>query len=568
MDPHEIIAKLGMFWPMGDPGQLRQARAAYRQCASDIGTVQAACQSTGNQVQASNQGPPIDGFAAWLAKWQTDPGYFPAAISACNQLADACDAYAQKIEESHRRIIELAIAAGVALGVGLALTVFTFGGSDAAAGVTIAGLVAASLAEGTALSTAAAGIVVAIGVGAIEGMVFDGVIQVEAISFDGQKGFNWAEFGQSAGFGALTGGVGFGAGSLTTRVGSRLLPTLIDASPATARTLNALGRIPGRIRNGATGMVAGGGLAAGFDQLTTGHVNPQDVLIGTVGGGAGGAIGGGARGARGSSALTAEPTVATGNPELVPGSKWEPSAVEADLLARQPTITDALGSGQHDNPALTARFADGSRGIFKPVQGESHDWLGEIAPGQNATREVATFRTAHALGSDLVPTTTHFLDPVHGPGSLQEWVPNATRGHGDISRYTPSDQEEMAVLDYVTGNTDRYPPNYLTGPDGRLVAIDHGYTFPIENRGEPIRSDFVAAYLRLPLSGGAMQDVNSLHPVEFENMLRASGLSDPAIDGAVGRLRELQTNGMITGQAWGGEITDQHYTPVYSGEQP
>ena len=156
MNPHDIIAKLGMFWPMGDPGQLRQARAAYRQCARDLGTVQAACQSTGNQVQAANQGPPIDGFAAWLAKWRTDPGYFPATIAACNQLADACDAYAQRIEESHRRIIELAIAAGVALGVGLALTVFTFGGSDAAAGVTIAGLVAASLAEGTALSTAAA----------------------------------------------------------------------------------------------------------------------------------------------------------------------------------------------------------------------------------------------------------------------------------------------------------------------------------------------------------------------------------------------------------------------------
>jgi hypothetical protein len=302
MDPHEIIAKLGMFWPMGDPGQLRQARDAYRQCAGDIGTVQAACQSSGSQVQAGNQGPPIDGFAAWLAKWQSDPGYFPATISACNQLADACDAYAQRIEESHRRIIELAVAAAAALAVGLALTVFTFGGSDAAAGVTIAGLVAASLAEGTALSTAAAGIVVAIGVGAIEGMVFDGVIQVEAISFDGQKGFNWGEFGQSAGFGALTGGLGFGAGSLTTRVGSRLLPTLVDASPAAARTLNALGRIPGPVRGGLTGMLAGGGFAAGMDQLTTGHVNPQDVLIGTLAGGAGGAIGGRSRPIRSESA--------------------------------------------------------------------------------------------------------------------------------------------------------------------------------------------------------------------------------------------------------------------------
>jgi hypothetical protein len=375
MDPHEIIAKLGMFWPMGDPGQLRQARAAYRQCASDIGTVQAACQSTGNQVQASNQGPPIDGFAAWLAKWQTDPGYFPAAISACNQLADACDAYAQRIEDSHHRIIELATAAAVTLGIGLALTFFTFGASDATAVAAAAAWVAATFAEGSALVTAVAEIVLVIGVGALEGVAFDGTVQVEACyGFHDQKSFNWDELGQSAGFGALTGGLGFGAGSLTARVGSRLLPGLLDASPAAGRTLNALGKIPGPVRGGLTGTVAGGGLAAGFDQLTTGHVNPQDVLIGALSGGAGGAIGGAGR-------RTPKPATGAGGSWPVINERPSPDVVQqTDPMSCVAACGEMLSNGAIDQATLVHQIGKPSDPAMLAHQ-LGQDWQGGyVAP--------------------------------------------------------------------------------------------------------------------------------------------------------------------------------------------
>jgi hypothetical protein len=295
MDLQGLIAKLGMFWPEGDPGRLRQAATAYRQCARDLAAVQAGCQSTVTLVQGHDQGPPIDAFAAWAARWQGNPGYFPATMATCNQLADACDAYAQRIDDAHARIIELATAAAAALAVGLALTVFTFGASDGVAGVTVAGLVAASLAEGTALSAAAAGIVVAVGVGALEGMVFDGMVQLEATAvFHDQKGFNWAEFGQSAAFGAVTGGLGAGAGMGLARVGARLLPSLADASPTVARTFTTLGRIPAPLREGATGLLTGTGISAGFDLATTGHLNPDDLLIGGLSGLAGGLAAGSA----------------------------------------------------------------------------------------------------------------------------------------------------------------------------------------------------------------------------------------------------------------------------------
>jgi hypothetical protein len=296
VDWHDAVSTLGMFWPLGDPGKLRQAAGAYRQMARDLATVQAACQTSGGLVLGHNQGPPIDGFASYLARWQANPGYFPATIKASNQLASALEQYAQKVDEAHQRIIELATAAVAALAVGVGLTVFTCGGSAAAAGVTVAGFIAATFAEATGLSAAVATIVVGIGVGAIEGIVFDGIVQVEAVDvFHNQQTFNWGEFGISAAFGAVTGGLGAGGTMVATRVGSKFLPILADSSPTAARFLTTLGKVPAPITNGLIGGVSGGGLATGIDLLTTGRVNPDDVLIGVLSGAAGGAIGGAAK---------------------------------------------------------------------------------------------------------------------------------------------------------------------------------------------------------------------------------------------------------------------------------
>ncbi|WP_433206406.1 hypothetical protein ACQP1G_19855 [Nocardia sp. CA-107356] len=36
----------------------------------------------------------------------------------------------------------------------------------------------------------------------------------------------------------------------------------------------------------------------------------------------------------------------------------------------------------------------------------------------------------------------------------------------------------MSVFDYIIGNMDRNPGNYLTRSDGRVAAIDSSLTFP------------------------------------------------------------------------------------------
>jgi hypothetical protein len=183
------------------------------------------------------------------------------------------------------------------------------------------------------------------------------------------------------------------------------------------RTLLALDRIPGTIRDGVSGTIAGGGFAAAFDQLTTGHVNPDGLLIGALSGGAGGAVGGGSRGA--TVGLTWEP-----NANLL---TWHATMIgrpigRAFRLARQATIT-----GDRVGGAPRRDWSDRANSISNIDPG---------ANGQNALTLGST-RPGDAFSGVYDPTTGTFssypsvADPA-APGA----PPNAVsmeRGHGDIN---------------------------------------------------------------------------------------------------------------------------------------
>jgi hypothetical protein len=232
--------------------------------------------------------------------------------------------------------------------------------------------------------------------------------------------------------------------------------------------------------------------------------------------------------------------------------RYQPSARELELRNRQVVGHRPLTAGpDHVNEAFIHDFADGSSGVYKPVSGEDPSLRTSI-PGGLGDREVAAYRVDEALGFDRVPTTT-MTDGHRGPGSLQEYAQGASEGL-DAKAYPKAQQEQMAVLDYVTGNTDRHGGNYLTGSDGSVVAIDHGYSFPEGKDPYGIRSDFVADHLNQPLSPEVMAKVRAVDPDQFRGMLHDSGLSDAAVDGAMARFVEIRDRGMITGEAWPGRI--------------
>ncbi|SBT69006.1 Phosphatidylinositol 3-and 4-kinase [Micromonospora sediminicola] len=226
------------------------------------------------------------------------------------------------------------------------------------------------------------------------------------------------------------------------------------------------------------------------------------------------------------------------------------SEAELRLLGREVHSMVELKPGEHVNDAYDVTFTDGTHGVYKPnvPENEFVQVRSTIPENQLAAREVAASRLDEDLGFGLVPTTARWDGP-HGAGSMQEFVENAHPGR-PVTDYSLAERERMAVLDYISGNTDRHMGNYLTGPDGRLVAIDHGYSFP-ESNAEPLRSDFVAQQRNQPLSPDTMARLQSTDPAVLADRLRATGLNESAVSGAMDRFNEIRSRGMITGEAWG-----------------
>jgi len=190
--------------------------------------------------------------------------------------------------------------------------------------------------------------------------------------------------------------------------------------------------------------------------------------------------------------------------------------------------------------------------VYKPDS--SHRSLRDDIPAEGlADREVAAARTDDMLGYGLTQATVVWDgEGAHGRGSVQSFVVDRQGGR-PLYSYGETQTQRMAVFDYIIGNTDRHRLNYLTGPGGILVGIDHALSFPETSAGY-LRSMFIEKHFNQDLDPAVLAAARALDRVEFAAMLRATGLSKEAVTGAVARLAEIQDNGRITGDAWDGMI--------------
>ncbi|BDT92458.1 hypothetical protein IFM12275_24340 [Nocardia sputorum] len=233
-------------------------------------------------------------------------------------------------------------------------------------------------------------------------------------------------------------------------------------------------------------------------------------------------------------------------------TRYAPTEGEVKMRTRR-LVGNPQSPWGKPNSVLFMESEDGGRNIYKPASGEP-DAIGSIprVPGAQAKREVAAYRFSKILGfDDLVPDTALVNGP-SGPGSLQEFV---TAGPAKpISGYDQIQRQRMAVFDYLTGNLDRNTGNYLTRPDGRIIAIDHGLTFPettdpIGDRRSQIMSDFVYRHQNSPLTPEILESVRSVDPNAVRIALQDLELGDDAIAGTLRRLEEIQRDGMISGKS-------------------
>lgn len=182
------------------------------------------------------------------------------------------------------------------------------------------------------------------------------------------------------------------------------------------------------------------------------------------------------------------------------------------------TAADVLGNGEI---SVTGRLTDASnltllgeatldgltvRCIYKPVRGERPLW--DFPDGTLAERERAAYLVSRAAGWNCVPLTI-IRDGPYGPGMVQRWIDdaypdevvdlvpvgNVPDGWLPVLRALDPDGSEVAVVhadsaplarlaafDLVVNNADRKGSHVLPTADGRILGVDHGLTFHVDDK--------------------------------------------------------------------------------------
>lgn len=150
-----------------------------------------------------------------------------------------------------------------------------------------------------------------------------------------------------------------------------------------------------------------------------------------------------------------------------------------------------LGGGV--SVSYTVKLEDGTKGNFKPADGESAMRDG-IRKGQQTEREIAAWDVAKLVGMDdmvapaverecTVPEFQGFKNLAAGTykGVLCRWqdgTPGREIYGDDKKKYDGDvDLQRAAMFDFVIGNTDRHHGNWVIGDSGKLLLIDHGLAF-------------------------------------------------------------------------------------------
>jgi hypothetical protein len=163
-----------------------------------------------------------------------------------------------------------------------------------------------------------------------------------------------------------------------------------------------------------------------------------------------------------------------------------PSNHPDDITGAEKRMASSPVTGQKDlgggiNTTQIVTFADGSKGIFKPKDGEYQGAIREGITDHQMERELAAWQVAKIVGMhDLVPASVKRTlgDSV---GALMEFRVGKIANNiweADKQYDGKTDSQRAAMFDYVIGNTDRHGGNWLVNENtGKLSLIDHGLAF-------------------------------------------------------------------------------------------
>lgn len=186
------IPVISRFWPQGDPDKLRAAARTWQTAAGLIDDAQVNGARQAAAIFVFCSGAAVEAFGNYAATVFTGNLSGGTSVSAgqplmenisaaCRLLANACNSFADSIDQLRSTIKGIAITAGIVTVAGVLGTIFTLSLSDEAAGAGDAALVAEASAAADEMATAEAGSAAAAAIAEAEAIV---AAAAEALNVD------------------------------------------------------------------------------------------------------------------------------------------------------------------------------------------------------------------------------------------------------------------------------------------------------------------------------------------------------------------------------------------------
>lgn len=246
------------------------------------------------------------------------------------------------------------------------------------------------------------------------------------------------------------------------------------------------------------------------------------------------------------------PILAPPAPSPKPAVPSPKSFSEIETLLTGPVQkADTLGGGA--TSTFEVQLQNGARGVYKPSSGEgtlARDY--DITPGLMPQREAGAWEVAKAMGMDdlVAPTIVRDMTiqvggkTVSEVGSYQAWQQGqVARRFGGAAKFGASqeDKARAAFFDYVIGNLDRHPGNWMLD-NGKMRLIDHGLSFPEVNGswGHKFLID-EARFSKMEFS--TFRDTTLGQREEIKAAMKKSGLTAqiPAMEERLDRLTDMKS---------------------------
>ncbi|MBT2383503.1 DUF6531 domain-containing protein [Streptomyces sp. ISL-11] len=215
-----ILEKLGLDWPDGDPDKLRQAAKAWKTFADSVDKVRIPVDKTARTLIHNNKGEAIEAFETfWHRYVNGDKGWLHDIPNAARKMATALEDVAKAIEDAVDKLEkQLWIEAGVIV-AGVGLGFLTFGLTTAASTAAATAMIELGATVGITISTVVAEVaattLVTAAFAGVESVTVDlAVAQNLKIATGLQKGISLDDINAAAKNGMVYGGIFGGFGSL------------------------------------------------------------------------------------------------------------------------------------------------------------------------------------------------------------------------------------------------------------------------------------------------------------------------------------------------------------------